>query len=154
MFWKIALLVALLYGAVSAIMTAVVAEGVTRMDRVSDREGGRGMAVFFIFASYGLIGGFLFGLLGTSLLHAWNGHSSGKPQAYRCFPSHTAKDLQWTAPTPMRLSELSDPEYTYTDVLLRFREVKVDAGGALMYASTHGSSRSMYNATFSQPDRT
>ncbi|MCC7500998.1 MAG: hypothetical protein IT229_00620, partial [Flavobacteriales bacterium] len=44
------------------------------------------------------------------------------------FPSPTVNDLQWTEPTPMRLSKVTGTSYTYTDVLLRFRVVKLAAG--------------------------
>mgnify|MGYP000900460750 FL=1 len=242
MSWMIAFVVALLNGVITALVTAPVADRVTKLHKVSDREGGRGMAVAFLFVPAGLIGGFLLGLLGTYLVHAtewtqfWkatgvsvllgqgalfaiaglsmlglpnppkldgsslrlevevfvplarapngkldpkgltmslyagpkdnqyaevdtvnvrseNGHiivpgsvALNSRAVFRMFsfnakntlsvtldplalfPSPTAKDLQWTEPTPMRLSEVSGTQYTYTDVLLRFRVVKVEPG--------------------------
>jgi len=239
MSWKIALLVALLTGVITALVTAPVADKVTKLLKVSDREGGRGMAVLFFFVPAGLIGGLLLGLLGSYLVHAtewaqfWKAAGvsvllgqvalfgiaglsllglpnppklDGQPLALEVevfvpltripggrldaqdlsmslyagpkdnqyadidkvhireendhlvvpgsvrlnsravfrmfsftarntlavtldplalFPSPTAKDLQWTEPTPMRLSEVNGTEYTYTDVKLRFRVVKV-----------------------------
>lgn len=239
MSWKIALLVALLNGVITAVVTAPVADRITKLHKVSDREGGRGMAVIFFFVPAGLIGGFLLGLLGTYLVHAvewaqfWTATGvslllgqgalfaiagvsmlslpnppklDGQPLALEVevfvplarvpngrldpryltmslyagsednqyaeidsahirsekgylvvpssvrlnsravfrmfsfnaentlsvtldplalFPSPTEKDLQWTDPTPMRLSKVTGTEYTYTDVLLRFRVVKV-----------------------------
>jgi len=238
MSWTIALLVALLTGVITALVTAPVADKVTKLLKVSDREGGRGMAVLFFFVPAGLIGGLLLGLLGTFLVHAtewahfWKAagvsvllgqvalfgiagltllglpnppkldglplslevevfvpmtripggrldpkaltmslYAGPKDNQYAdvdaahirvengqfvvpgsvrlnsravfrmfsftvrdtlavtldplaLFPSPTAKDLQWTAPTPMRLSEVTGTEYTYTDVKLRFRVVK------------------------------
>ncbi len=70
MSWKIAILVAPLTGVITAVVTAPVADKMTKLHGVSDREGGRGMAIFFLFVPAGLIGGFLFGLLGTKLVHA------------------------------------------------------------------------------------
>lgn len=238
MSWKIAVLVALLTGVITAVVTAPVADKMTKLHGVSDREGGRGMAIVFLFVPAGLIGGLLFGLLGTKLVHAtewihfWkasgvsllmshtvlfgisglsmmglprpplmDGHPlaleaevlvpvaripSGKfdPQYLRTslyagpkdnqyaeidtahirtengyivvpakvdlnsrsdfrmfsfqaensisvtldplplFASPTAKDLQWTQPTPMRESTITGSAYTYTDILLRMRVVK------------------------------
>ena len=65
MSWKIALLVALLNGVITAVVTAPVADRITKLHKVSDREGGRGMAVIFFFVPAGFIGGLLLGLLGT-----------------------------------------------------------------------------------------
>lgn len=70
MSWKIALTVALLTALITAAITAPVADRVTRELNVSDREGGRGMLVVFILIPAGFIGGALFGLLGTRLVHA------------------------------------------------------------------------------------
>lgn len=70
MSWKIAILVALLTGVITAVVTAPVADKVTKMHGVSDFEGGRGMAVAFLFIPAGFIGGLLLGLLGTKLVHA------------------------------------------------------------------------------------
>lgn len=242
MSWMIAFVVALLNGVITALVTAPVADRVTKLHKVSDREGGRGMAVAFLFVPMGLIGGMLLGFLGTYLVHAtewtqfWKAtgvsvllgqgalfaiaglsllglpnppkldgcslklevevfvpiervpHGRLDPEALTMslyagpkdnqyakvdtayirseyghivvpgsvplnsravfrmfsfnakntlsvtldplalFPSPTAKDLQWTEPTPMRLSEVTGTQYTYTDVLLRFRVVKVEPG--------------------------
>lgn len=70
MSWKIALVVALLCGLITAAVTAPVADKVTGKLGVSDREGGRGMAIAFIFIPLGFVGGLLLGLLGTKLAHA------------------------------------------------------------------------------------
>lgn len=70
MSWKIALVVALLCGLITAAVTAPVADKVTRKLGVSDREGGRGMAIAFFFIPLGFVGGVLLGLLGTKLAHA------------------------------------------------------------------------------------
>ncbi len=70
MSWKIALLVGLLNAILTAAVTIPVSDKVTRAMGVSDREGGRGMAIAFIFIPAGFIGGFLLGLLGTKLAHA------------------------------------------------------------------------------------
>lgn len=70
MSWKIAIVVALLTGVITAIVTAPVADKMTRLHGVSDFEGGRGMAVAFLFIPAGFIGGLLLGLLGTKLAHA------------------------------------------------------------------------------------
>ncbi|HPF89977.1 MAG TPA: hypothetical protein PLL57_04915 [Flavobacteriales bacterium] len=74
MSWKVALVVALLTAVITAIITAPVTDKVTRMHGVSDFEGGRGMLIGFVLIPAGFIGGFLFGLLGTKLVHAveWN----------------------------------------------------------------------------------
>ncbi len=70
MSWKIALTVALLNALLIGGLTILVAEYVTRALKVSDFEGGRGMAIAFIFIPAGLIGGALLGLLGTKLVGA------------------------------------------------------------------------------------
>jgi len=70
MSWKIALLVALLTAVITAIVTAPVADKMTKIHGMSDFEGGRGMAVAFLFIPAGFVGGFLLGLLGTKLVHA------------------------------------------------------------------------------------
>lgn len=70
MSWKIAIVVALLAGLVTAVITAPVADHVTKAMKVSDREGGRGMAIAFLFIPAGFIGGLLLGLLATKLSHA------------------------------------------------------------------------------------
>lgn len=70
MSWKIAILVALLTGGITAIVTAPVADKMTKLHGVSDFEGGRGMAVAFLFIPAGFIGGLLLGLLGSKLVHA------------------------------------------------------------------------------------
>ena len=70
MSWKIALLVGLLNAILTAAVTIPVSDKVTRALGVSDREGGRGMAIAFIFIPAGFIGGFLLGLLGTKFAHA------------------------------------------------------------------------------------
>lgn len=68
--WSIALVVALLTGITTAFVTAPVADKVTKMHGVSDFEGGRGMAIAFLFIPAGFVGGALLGLLGTKLVHA------------------------------------------------------------------------------------
>lgn len=70
MFWKVALVVALLTAVITAIVTAPVADKVTKLHGVSDFEGGRGMAIAFVFIPAGFIAGFLLGLLGAKLMHA------------------------------------------------------------------------------------
>lgn len=70
MSWKIALVVAIITALITAALTAPVADHVTRKLKVSNFEGGRGMAIAFIFIPAGFIGGFLLGLLGTKLVHA------------------------------------------------------------------------------------
>jgi MFS family permease len=70
MSWKIALLVAFLNALLIGGLTILVADYVTRALKVSDFEGGRGMAVFFFFVPAGLIGGALLGVLGTKLAGA------------------------------------------------------------------------------------
>ncbi len=70
MSWKIALLVALLSGIITAVVTIPVADKVTELSGVSNFEGKRGYAIAFIFIPAGFIGGFLLGLLGTRLVHA------------------------------------------------------------------------------------
>ncbi|MEZ4790933.1 MAG: hypothetical protein R2811_13040 [Flavobacteriales bacterium] len=70
MSWKVALVVALLTAVITAIITAPVTDKVTRMHGVSDFEGGRGMLIGFVLIPAGFIGGFLFGLLGSKLVHA------------------------------------------------------------------------------------
>ena len=70
MSWKIALTVALLTAVVTAIVTAPVADKMTKVHGMSDFEGGRGMAIAFLFIPAGLVGGFLLGLLGTKLVGA------------------------------------------------------------------------------------
>ncbi|MCC7503148.1 MAG: hypothetical protein IT229_11505, partial [Flavobacteriales bacterium] len=70
MSWMIAFVVALLNGVITALVTALVADHLTKLHKVSDREGGRGMAVVFLFVPAGFIGGLLLGLLGTYLVHA------------------------------------------------------------------------------------
>lgn len=70
MSWKIAILVALLTGLITAVVTFPVAEYVSRANGVSDREGARSMGIFFFLVPAGFIGGFLLGLLGTKLVHA------------------------------------------------------------------------------------
>jgi len=70
MSWKIALLVAFLNALLIGGLTILVADYVTRALKVSDFEGGRGMAVFFFFVPAGLIGGALLGLLGTKFVGA------------------------------------------------------------------------------------
>ena len=70
MSWKIAIVVALLTGVITAIVTAPVADKMTKLHGVSDFEGGRGMGVVFFFIPAGLIGGLLLGLLGTKLVNA------------------------------------------------------------------------------------
>ena len=70
MSWIIALTVALLCGLITAAATAPVADKVTRKLKVSDREGGRGMAIAFIFIPLGFVGGAVLGVLGTKLAHA------------------------------------------------------------------------------------
>ncbi|MBK8339175.1 MAG: hypothetical protein IPK99_03845 [Flavobacteriales bacterium] len=71
MSWKIALVVALLNAVITALVAMPVADRVTRAMDVSDFEGGRGMAIVFIFIPVAFIGGgFLLGLLGAKLVHA------------------------------------------------------------------------------------
>ncbi len=70
MSWTIALLVALITALVTATLTAPVADHVTKKMKVSDREGGRGMAIAFLFIPAGFIGGLLLGLLAAKLTHA------------------------------------------------------------------------------------
>lgn len=70
MSWKIALVVALITGLITAVVTFPVAEYVARANGVSDREGARSMGIFFFLVPIGLVGGLLFGLLGTKLVHA------------------------------------------------------------------------------------
>lgn len=70
MSWKIALLVALIAGIITAVATAPVADKVTKMHGVSDFEGGRGMLIVFGLIPAGFFGGALLGLLGTKLAHA------------------------------------------------------------------------------------
>lgn len=70
MSWKVALVVALLTGVITAIVTAPVADRMTKLHGVSDFEGGRGMAIAFVFIPAGFIAGGLLGLLGSKLLHA------------------------------------------------------------------------------------
>lgn len=70
MSWKIAIVVALLNALITALVAIPVADRVTRALGVSDFEGGRGMAVVFIFIPAAFLGGFLLGLLGTKLVHA------------------------------------------------------------------------------------
>ena len=70
MSWKIAIVVALLNALITALVAMPVADRVTRALGVSDFEGGRGMAVVFIFIPAAFIGGFLLGLLATKLVHA------------------------------------------------------------------------------------
>lgn len=70
MSWKIALTVALLTAVITAIVTAPVADRMTKLHGVSDFEGGRGMAIAFLFIPAGFIGGFLLGLLCTKLVGA------------------------------------------------------------------------------------
>lgn len=70
MSWKIALTVALLSAIVTALVTAPVADKMTKLHGVSDFEGGRGMAIAFLFIPAGFIGGLLLGLWGTKLVHA------------------------------------------------------------------------------------
>ena len=75
MSWKVALLVALLNGIVTAMVTVPVSDHVTKRMGVSDFEGKRGFAIAFIFIPAGFVGGFLAGLLGTRLAGAvdWSG---------------------------------------------------------------------------------
>jgi hypothetical protein len=70
MSWKIALAVALLTGIITALVTIPVADHVTRMHSVSDREGARAMGIVFFLAPLALVGGLLLGLLGTKLVGA------------------------------------------------------------------------------------
>jgi MFS family permease len=70
MSWKIALLVALITGIITAMATAPVADKVTKMHGESDFEGGRGMLIAFVLVPAGFFGGALLGLLGTKLAHA------------------------------------------------------------------------------------
>jgi MFS family permease len=70
MSWKIALTVALLTAVITAIVTAPVAEKMTKVHGMSDFEGGRGMAIAFLFIPAGFVGGLLLGLLGTKLVGA------------------------------------------------------------------------------------
>ncbi len=70
MSWKIAIVVAIITALITAVLTAPVSDHVTRKLKVSDFEGGRGMAIAFIFIPAGFIGGLLLGLLGTKLTHA------------------------------------------------------------------------------------
>jgi hypothetical protein len=70
MSWKIAIVVALLTGIITALVTIPVADQVTRMHGVSDREGARAMGIVFFLAPLALVGGLLLGLLGTKLTGA------------------------------------------------------------------------------------
>jgi hypothetical protein len=70
MSWKIAIVVALLTGIITALVTIPVADQVTRMHGVSDREGARAMGIVFFLAPLALVGGLLLGLLGTKLAGA------------------------------------------------------------------------------------
>ena len=70
MSWMIAIVVAIITALVTAVLTAPVSDHVTKKLGVSNFEGGRGMAIAFIFIPAGFIGGFLLGLLGTKLVHA------------------------------------------------------------------------------------
>lgn len=70
MSWKIAIVVAIVTALITAVLTAPVSDHVTKKLNVSNFEGGRGMAIAFIFIPAGFIGGFLLGLLGTKLVHA------------------------------------------------------------------------------------
>lgn len=90
MSWKIAIAVALLTGIVTALVTFPLADKVTRMLKVSDFEGGRGMAVVFLFVPAGLIGGLLLGLLGTKLVHAVEWSHFWKAAGVSLLMSHVA----------------------------------------------------------------
>lgn len=70
MSWKIALLVALINGVLTAAVTIPVAERLMEAHDVSNFEGKRGFAIAFVFIPMGFVGGFLLGLLGTKLAHA------------------------------------------------------------------------------------
>lgn len=70
MSWKIAILVALLTGLITAVVTYPVGDHVSRANGVSDREGARAMGIIFVLVPAGFVGGLLFGLLGTKLVHA------------------------------------------------------------------------------------
>ena len=74
MSWKIALVVALLSGIVTAVVTTPVADKLTELHGMSDFEGKRGYALVFLFIPAGFIGGFLMGLLGTKLVGAMAWH--------------------------------------------------------------------------------
>ena len=70
MSWKIALLVALINGLLTAVVTVPVSEKLMEAHNVSNFEGKRGFAIAFVFIPLGFVGGFLLGLLGTKLAHA------------------------------------------------------------------------------------
>lgn len=69
MSWKIAIVIALLTGLATAVVTAPVADHVTKKMKVSDREGGRGYLVVFLILA-GFAGGAVIGAITTGAMHA------------------------------------------------------------------------------------
>lgn len=70
MSWTIALLVALINGLLTALVTIPVAERLMEVHNVSNFEGKRGFAMAFLFIPAGFVAGALLGLVGTKLAHA------------------------------------------------------------------------------------
>ena len=90
MSWKIAIAVALLTGLITALVTIPVADKMTRLLGVPDREGGRGMLVVFILIPAGFIGGLLLGLLGAKLMHVVEWSQFWKTTGVSLLMSHAA----------------------------------------------------------------
>ena len=68
MSWKIALLVALINGVLTAAVTIPVAERLMEANDVSNFEGKRGFAIAFVFIPMGFVGGFLLFRFGGHIL--------------------------------------------------------------------------------------
>lgn len=70
MSWKVAFTVALLTALVAAVVTVIAATLVAEANGISDREGSRSMEILFLLMPVGFVVGFVFGLVGTRLVHA------------------------------------------------------------------------------------